>query len=94
MNLADAVQRTSEKTGENNNRIRLILNAFFEEIRDELAQGGEVKVPHFGEFYSKKVAPREVTSPFLNGETKRIASYRAVRFKPSATLKRYVREGH
>lgn len=94
MNLTDAIQRTSEKTGESNNRIRLILNAFFEEVRDELAQGGEVKVPHFGGFCSKKVAPRNVASPFLNGERKHISAYRAVRFKPSETLKRYVRNGN
>lgn len=92
MNFNEIAKQTSDKCGEDYNRVRLILFTFVEEIRNELARGGEVSITNFMKFGSKMTKSKHVHSVF-NKRAPVVMSkpYRKVEVKISNFLKDVVR---
>ena len=91
MNFKEVIACTAEKCGENQNRIRLILATFLDVVKDEVADGNAVKIPHFGEFSQKIYEPRKITSPFIDG-SKQIPARHMIKFKVSKNFKDQVQD--
>ena len=65
------------------------VNATFEVIRDELINGGEVKLTDFGKFSVKERAPRKGRNPRTN-EVIAIPAYKLPTFTAGKSLKQAV----
>lgn len=80
-----------DKVGLNKREAKDIVDTFFSEIRDSLAQGVEVKLSGFGNFQVRDKPPRPGRNP-KTGEVIPIAARRVVTFHASQKLKGVVEQ--
>jgi nucleoid DNA-binding protein len=66
----------------------LCVDAVFEAIADELAEGGAVNLHGFGSFLVTQKAGRNYRD--IGGEIKTVPEHGTVLFRPSATIKKAV----
>ncbi len=86
MNKTELIAITAEKTGLTKKDAERAVNAAFEAIAAELAQGQKVQVAGFGIFEVKERQARTGRNPRTK-ETIEIPASRLPAFKPSKTLK-------
>lgn len=87
MNKWDFVKKIAEKTGQSQDVVNKMLNAFVEVLVPEVRDGGEtVTLPGLGTFKQKLTAAREGRNP-MNGEKVQIKASRGIAFKPQSTIK-------
>lgn len=70
---------------------RMLVEQFFEKIRDELEQGHHVKLSGFGNFILRDKTERPGRNP-KTGEIVAVTARRVVTFKPGSKLKSRVDE--
>lgn len=68
---------------------RLMVDEFFESIRDALEQGHDVKLSGFGNFILRDKSARPGRNP-KTGEMVPVTARRVVTFKPGSKLKKSV----
>ncbi|MDF1684309.1 MAG: integration host factor subunit alpha [Legionellaceae bacterium] len=68
---------------------RVIVDEFFESIRDALEQGHDVKLSGFGNFILRDKTARPGRNP-KTGEMVPVSARRVVTFKPGSKLKKAV----
>ncbi|MFC3338760.1 integration host factor subunit alpha [Paracandidimonas soli] len=83
---AELAELLFERVGLNKREAKDIVDSFFEEIRDTLAQGDAVKLSGFGNFQVRDKPPRPGRNP-KTGEVIPIAARRVVTFHASQKLK-------
>jgi len=83
---ADLAERLSDVFGFNKREAKLMVDAFFEEIRATLASGEQVKLSGFGNFELRDKNPRPGRNP-RTGEAVPIEARRVVTFKPGQKLR-------
>ncbi|WP_375318104.1 HU family DNA-binding protein [Spiroplasma endosymbiont of Virgichneumon dumeticola] len=66
----------------------LIIDAFFDEVKSEIANGGKINIPKFGIFESILRSSRTVRNP-QTGETITINASKAPKFKASSEFKKH-----
>ncbi len=86
---AEIVDMLFEKMGLNKREAKSIVEAFFDEIRSNLAKGEEVKLSGFGNFTLREKNPRPWRNPKTGVEIT-ITARRVVTFHASQKLKAYV----
>ncbi len=82
-----------QRMGINKRESRELVEAFFEEIRQELMAGRDVKISGFGNFEVRKKTPRPGRNP-RTGELVPIAARTVVSFHASLKLKAQVSSQH
>src|SRR5690606_11063261 len=83
---AELAELLFERVGLNKREAKDIVDSFFEEIRDTLAQGDAVKLSGFGNFQVRDSPPRPGRKP-KTGEVIPIAARKVVTFPASQKLK-------
>ncbi len=83
---AELAEMLFDRVGLNKREAKDIVDTFFEEIRDALARGEQVKLSGFGNFQVRNKSPRPGRNP-KTGETIPIAARRVVTFHASQKLK-------
>ena len=83
---AELAELLFDRVGLNKREAKDIVDSFFEEIRDTLAQGDAVKLSGFGNFQVRDKPPRPGRNP-KTGEVIPIAARRVVTFHASQKLK-------
>ncbi len=83
---AELAELLFEQVGLNKREAKDIVDAFFEEIRESLAQGSEVKLSGFGNFQVRDKSPRPGRNP-KTGEVILIDARRVVTFHASQKLR-------
>lgn len=92
MNKWDFVKKIAEKTGQSQDNVNKVLNAFVEVLVPEVRDNGEtVSFPGLGTFKQKFTEAREGRNP-MNGEKVQIKASRNIAFKPQSTVKVVVEE--
>ncbi len=86
---AELAELLFDRVGLNKREAKDIVDTFFEEIRDSLARGVEVKLSGFGNFQVRDKPPRPGRNP-KTGEVIPIAARRVVTFHASQKLKSVV----
>lgn len=86
---ADLAELLFERVGLNKREAKDIVDTFFSEIRDSLAEGEEVKLSGFGNFQVRDKPPRPGRNP-KTGEVIPISARRVVTFHASQKLKSVV----
>lgn len=89
---AELAELLFQNVGLNKREARDIVDAFFEEIRESLARGEEVKLSGFGNFQVRDKPPRPGRNP-KTGEVIPIAARRVVTFHASQKLRAAVEQG-
>ena len=88
---ADMAERLYEELGLNKRESKEIVEAFFEQIRDALEEGYNVKLSGFGNFELRDKAQRPGRNP-KTGKEVPISARRVVTFKPGQKLTGQVAE--
>lgn len=88
---AELAELLFERVGLNKREAKDLVDTFFEEIRESLARGEEVKLSGFGNFQVRDKPPRPGRNP-KTGEVIPIEARRVVTFHASQKLKRIVEE--
>jgi integration host factor subunit alpha len=83
---AELAELLFDRVGLNKREAKDIVDTFFEEIRDSLVRGVEVKLSGFGNFQVRDKPPRPGRNP-KTGEIIPIAARRVVTFHASQKLK-------
>lgn len=83
---AELAELLFQHVGLNKREAKDIVDAFFEEIRESLARGDEVKLSGFGNFQVRDKPPRPGRNP-KTGEVIPIAARRVVTFHASQKLR-------
>ncbi len=83
---AELAELLFDRVGLNKREAKDIVDTFFEEIRDSLARGVEVKLSGFGNFQVRDKPPRPGRNP-KTGEVIPIEARRVVTFHASQKLK-------
>ncbi|MDJ0807052.1 MAG: integration host factor subunit alpha [Gammaproteobacteria bacterium] len=83
---ADMAARLFEELGLNKREAKEMVEMFFEEIRQSLEQGGQVKLSGFGNFDLREKKQRPGRNP-KTGEEIPISARRVVTFRPGQKLK-------
>lgn len=87
MNKQDLIKKIAEKTGQSQESVNKVLNAFVEVTVPEVRDNGEqVALPGLGTFKQKVSPEREGRNP-LNGEKVTIKASRTITFKPQSSVK-------
>ncbi|TEA70371.1 integration host factor subunit alpha [Allopusillimonas ginsengisoli] len=86
---AELAELLFDRVGLNKREAKDIVDTFFEEIRECLASGSEVKLSGFGNFQVRDKPPRPGRNP-KTGEIIPIAARRVVTFHASQKLKSIV----
>jgi integration host factor subunit alpha len=89
---ADLARHLSEEIGFNQSEAKRIVDVFFAQIRQNLAQGENVKLSGLGHFALRKKPQRPGRNP-RTGESVSIASRCVVTFHASKKLKQAVEAG-
>jgi integration host factor subunit alpha len=90
---ADIASLLYQRMGINKRESRELVEAFFEEIRQELLAGRDVKISGFGNFEVRRKTSRPGRNP-RTGELVPIAARTVVSFHPSLKLKAQVSSQH
>src|SRR3546814_17689487 len=88
---AELAELLFDRVGLNKREAKDIVDTFFEEIRDSLARGVEVKLSGFGNFQVRDKQPRPGRNP-KTGEIIPIADRRVVTYHASQNIKRVVEQ--
>lgn len=88
---AELAEMLFQHVGLNKREAKDIVDAFFEEIRESLADGNEVKLSGFGNFQVRNKPPRPGRNP-KTGEVIPIAARRVVTFHASQKLRAAVEQ--
>lgn len=88
---AELAELLFQHVGLNKREAKDIVDAFFEEIRESLARGDEVKLSGFGNFQVRDKPPRPGRNP-KTGEVIPIAARRVVTFHASQKLRAAVEQ--
>ncbi len=83
---ADIAEKLFEELGLNKREAKELVNYFFKEIRDSLANGHQVKLSGFGNFDLRDKNQRPGRNP-KTGEEIPITARRVVTFRPGHKLK-------
>ena len=83
---ADMAEKLFEELGLNKREAKELVEAFFEEIRDALEAGNQVKLSGFGNFDLRDKKERPGRNP-KTGEEIPISARRVVTFRPGQKLK-------
>ena len=83
---ADIALTLTEKLGINNREAKELVESFFEEIRDALEKGNDVKLSGFGNFILRHKKARPGRNP-KTGEDKIISARTVVTFRPGQKLR-------
>ena len=87
MNKWDFVKKIAEKTGQSQDNVNKVLNAFVEVLVPEVRDNGEtISLPGLGAFKQKLTEAREGRNP-MNGEKVQIKASRNITFKPQSIVK-------
>ena len=88
---ADMVEHLFEELGLNKREAKDLVETFFEEIRDALETGRNVKLSGFGNFMLRDKTQRPGRNP-KTGEEIPVTARRVVTFRPGQKLKQRVEE--
>ncbi|HCE38935.1 integration host factor subunit alpha [Alloalcanivorax profundimaris] len=88
---ADMADRLHEELGLNKREAKELVETFFEEIRDSLAENRPVKLSGFGNFDLRDKSERPGRNP-KTGEEIPISARRVVTFRPGQKLKQRVED--
>ena len=83
---ADMAEHLFEKTGINKREAKDLVETFFEEVREALESGKQVKLSGFGNFDLREKNERPGRNP-KTGEDIPIKARRVVTFRPGQKLK-------
>lgn len=86
---ADMVEHLHEELGLNKREAKDLVEMFFEEVRDSLGKGENVKLSGFGNFMLRDKAQRPGRNP-KTGEEIPVKARRVVTFRPGQKLKQRV----
>ncbi|ARN57623.1 HU family DNA-binding protein [Sedimentisphaera salicampi] len=85
----ELIDRIAEQTGEKRVAVKVVVQAFLDEIVEELEQGNRLEFRDFGVFETKKRAQRVAQNP-KTLEKVQVPSKRTVKFKPGRMMKNKV----
>ena len=88
---ADMVEQLYEELGLNKREAKDLVELFFEEIRQALGEGRNVKLSGFGNFMLRDKTQRPGRNP-KTGEEIPVTARRVVTFRPGQKLKQRVEE--
>lgn len=88
---ADMVEHLFEELGLNKREAKDLVETFFEEVRDALETGRNVKLSGFGNFMLRDKTQRPGRNP-KTGEEIPVTARRVVTFRPGQKLKQRVEE--
>ncbi|MEN9503048.1 MAG: integration host factor subunit alpha [Pseudomonadota bacterium] len=88
---ADMVEHLFEELGLNKREAKDLVELFFEEVRDALETGKNVKLSGFGNFMLRDKTQRPGRNP-KTGEEIPVTARRVVTFRPGQKLKQRVEE--
>ena len=88
---ADMVEHLFEELGLNKREAKDLVEMFFEEVRDALETGKNVKLSGFGNFMLRDKTQRPGRNP-KTGEEIPVTARRVVTFRPGQKLKHRVEE--
>ena len=88
---ADMVEHLFEELGLNKREAKDLVETFFEEVRDALETGRNVKLSGFGNFMLRDKTQRPGRNP-KTGEEMPVTARRVVTFRPGQKLKQRVEE--
>ena len=83
---ADMAEKLFDELGLNKREAKEMVEMFFEEIREALEEGGQVKLSGFGNFDLREKKERPGRNP-KTGEEIPISARRVVTFRPGQKLK-------
>ena len=83
---ADMAEKLFDELGLNKREAKEMVEMFFEEIREALEEGGQVKLSGFGNFDLREKKQRPGRNP-KTGEEIPISARRVVTFRPGQKLK-------
>ncbi|MGV6809746.1 MAG: integration host factor subunit alpha [bacterium] len=86
---ADMVDRLNAEIGLNKREAKDLVDMFFDEIKESLAQGNHVKLASFGNFVLRDKEERPGRNP-KTGQDIPVCARRVVTFRPGRKLKRRV----
>jgi integration host factor subunit alpha len=90
---AEVAEHLFEKVGLSKKDAKSMVEVFFEEIRETLESGKQVKLSGFGNFDLRQKSERPGRNP-KTGEDIPISARKVVTFKPGQKLKSRVEEGN
>ena len=85
----DLVDRIAKDTGATHTLAKAVVQAFFDEVTHQLAQGNRIELRDFGVFEIRTTPPRLAHNPRTLEQVQMPARRRAV-FKPGRLLKNQV----
>jgi len=91
MTKDELVAATAEKSGITLDEAAKIINAFTEEIKDQLIAGEKVTITGFGTFVLSKRGPKTFVNP-KNGQKFDLPERNLPHFKASGDLKKAIRK--
>ena len=89
---ADLADKLFEQIGINKREAKRFVDGFFEELRESLEQGNNIKLSGFGNFELRDKSSRPGRNP-KTGEDIPITARRVVTFHASAKLKNAIEDG-
>ena len=87
---SDIVKQLNDEIGLNKREAKELVDSFFNNIKETLSQGHEVKLSGFGNFQLKNKSSRPGRNP-RTGEDVEITARRVVTFKSGQKLKESVK---
>ena len=87
---SDIVKNLNDEIGLNKREAKELVDSFFDNIKETLSQGHEVKLSGFGNFQLKNKSSRPGRNP-RTGEDVEITARRVVTFKSGQKLKESVK---
>lgn len=87
--IRDIILRTRRKTGEDKEKVRKIVNLYFDEIKKGILSGKQVRLSNFGTFELRNWKKSTYYDP--NSRNKITKSIKTVAFKPSSKLKEKIK---
>ena len=90
---AEVAEHLFEKVGLSKKDAKNMVEVFFEEIRETLESGEQVKLSGFGNFDLRQKSERPGRNP-KTGEDIPISARKVVTFRPGQKLKNRVEEGN
>ena len=87
MNKTELVKSVAAQAGLSDHKTEKVINAVFDTIKQQLADGGEVSIVGFGVFHVSERAERQGRNP-QTGETLTIPATKKTEIPPGQTPKR------
>lgn len=87
--IRDLIRPIEKNTGYDNKLIKEVIELYFEEIKNGIISGKQVRLSNFGIFTLKTWKGSDYFDP--NSKTRTDKKIKTVSFKPSITLKRTIK---